>query len=1785
MSHLNIDLINWLKSKHIDISRVSPSMRNVPLDTALFEVCGKYPSLYHDFLSNVYNVRVNNAKSSISEAEFKSLQDYAHGLEQEIASLQSIAENDNFDNFIESVQDVKNFTEILQHSANSWGFATTTQRANIKAFLLSVVKNIIDYTYPNISDDIRSIDCEDDFKSMIENILSIIKNKLNTIVENDPKKKAIIADLEHQITNLNNKNANLQKKIDQLTFELSKSNLINEESKEKLNNLTSLNISDKQQIESLGKTIDDLRKQVSESQKLQEQIDKINELNKQMKEECDRVKQENAELQRILNAQFKQIIDYLQTVGNNDLNYRTTTDSIINLISDIKQDPTLQDVFNENIRLKAEVSRLNGIIQQLNQEVNNWMADGVRARNETVRRDQEVNNWMADGVRARNETVRRDQEVNNWMADGVRARNESVQLNVANQQLNADNQQLRNDNQQLNADIQQLRNDNQNLNVANQQLNADIQQLRNDNQQLNNANQQLNQQLNIANQQVGNITNDKQQLENELQVQRREHENTLRGLNQLIVQLQSCRDENEELKNDLQEHENTLRELNRLKQIKIKPQHQNVFDNSDDESSSDDESDEPKKPMKQPPLQLKKMIFSDSESDEQLFEDNAQQELDAKIKQKQAELEALEQHIKDIEIQYAKLKEENGNNVEKLRTLTMENEDLMRKITDQNELQREIKESQDQVEQLQEQVGILNERLEHSVDSEKYEQNLSHIIMLQKVIEDKNEKIKGFKNLDEARMRAINNLQWTFDAFTDTLNEVASKDKHAMEDAISDLKQKRDITIEKINEVKETLNEHQNMLNEVDDKDGWLKLIAADEKSIKDLEEMLKHIDKEINILESIENSNDFASDDSSLRNAHPTDLTRNRLLISDYEQNIDQLTNAFNEQCENMKKLYAQLLNRFKNNYSDLTFKHVDIDENIKHFEKAENDFKTKIENLQETELTKLKKSENLEEFISYVTKLLGEITSIISHVYDTYIDELCLPLIVTLSEQNSEFNAILTDQATDIDMTIYPNLSRLIRQIQEIEHKISEFYGSTIDSPENLTYPLTGNYHDFITDNRRDVLIEPFNKALEIVIKQDFSKIDEVFKELDYKLNECGLPKLRDGNFEDRLNEYIGLVLSIIMHIKTLLEHDTTDDDYQMDMDNNIHDYEYEIRRINKDIKNETNYCKNLAIESIILPKIRDNLLTIYDTRLMFGRLYKTEQIHERLKELDEISEDHKIWMTDLYDNIQKSKVDTSPFTRIHYMYPSTDRSSSKAKAMICKIIYDHVKDDILANTIINILTNYDDLPPDDNLSKEISDNLKLQYLSKAIQFIHKNVLIRNPIQSGGLNEDELDIIDGRKIINESNIINEINKQFKSNVCASIPKFSKIFDIIKANSENISDVFNAFWICFDSIDIHTNLYQKNHSSYIQTMTMFERLANQTYCTNSTSPYHNYAYCFINLIVMMGYKAYSDGYINIYFISRVYKDFIEPALNEMMDELGLKVEGNINPVNETVTIPLEAIKNKIGYDLSKLLKPSKPFDLSKSFKPFDLSNLSKSIDPVNSSKPSNLSKSIDPVNSSKPSNLSKSSKIASLLKSSDPSSLSNTSDPSNLSNDLNSISQIVESDDISIVKGPMGIRCQIKTNTSSNIYKLINSNKPLSAVMIELLEKNRRRLAIEFSNLNNLNLNNTNPKNPDGISENVGFYGGLNETIESVDDIKNLPANNLKRLMIMYNDAQQQQPIAKIESSPSSSLSSMSFVIQLLFWFLVVVVVAIIVYVAIKFVKNNKSHKNIIFKKTSRYL
>ena len=94
---------------------------------------------------------------------------------------------------------------------------------------------------------------------------------------------------------------------------------------------------------------------------------------------------------------------------------------------------------------------------------------------------------------------------------------------------------------------------------------------------------------------------------------------------------------------------------------------------------------------------------------------------------------------------------------------------------------------------------------------------------------------------------------------------------------------------------------------------------------------------------------------------------------------------------------------------------------------------------------------------------------------------------------------------------------------------------------------------------------------------------------------------------------------------------------------------------------------------------------------------------------------------------------------------------------------------------------------------------------------------------------------------------------------------------------------------------------------------------------------------------------------------------------------------------------------------------------------------------------------------------------------------------------------------------------------------------------------------------------------------------------INSKEDIDNLLWNNFKNAIVTYNNSVTGSVVEQ-EPIPNSPLKSMSFIIQLIFWFLVVVVIAIVVYFIIKYVNNVKSEisKNkmkLKFRKTSRYL
>ena len=188
MSDYNVDLIKWLKSKNIDISRVDSRFHNLSLDSALFNVYEKYPNLFDDFLKNVYKNHVKQAKENKENVD--NLKNYAKVLEQEIQELREEKikneEDKKLFDFVQIFRETHELINIIPRCENAWKFATPAEKEGIKSFLISTIKNMIDFTDGKIMEQVQLIVEEKSFRDVLETITYEVSKLMEDRIKSDP---------------------------------------------------------------------------------------------------------------------------------------------------------------------------------------------------------------------------------------------------------------------------------------------------------------------------------------------------------------------------------------------------------------------------------------------------------------------------------------------------------------------------------------------------------------------------------------------------------------------------------------------------------------------------------------------------------------------------------------------------------------------------------------------------------------------------------------------------------------------------------------------------------------------------------------------------------------------------------------------------------------------------------------------------------------------------------------------------------------------------------------------------------------------------------------------------------------------------------------------------------------------------------------------------------------------------------------------------------------------------------------------------------------------------------------------------------------------------------------------------------------------------------------------------------------------------------------------------------------------------------------------------------------
>ena len=399
MPKLNVDLISWLKSKHINISKVNPNLRNISLDSALFEVATNYSDLFKDFLNNVYNVKINSisAKTKDEINELNNLRNLASSLEQENKILRSTldeqeqkATQDDKDTIIRNIHDVNTLLMIIKDAESSWEIATEEQRQQIEAFITSAIKSAIDKSDTNVMREIHFPNNTASFKKMINAIIDEIKEIMRMKLLGDPKAQQLIAELSSKITESEEENLRLRNSISNLNNELSilhvkMSNNENDKINDlqtRLNNslseieklrgvISSLNTNNElimrnkeNEIDQLKLKIDSLTYEVANVGQLKEQIDRLTQLNKELNISREKLINENSKLSERKNSlliDVNKILDDVKKQVGSDLT--SNIDELKNKCSQlVGVDEMNNDIISQNKRLNVRIEELEKVI-------------------------------------------------------------------------------------------------------------------------------------------------------------------------------------------------------------------------------------------------------------------------------------------------------------------------------------------------------------------------------------------------------------------------------------------------------------------------------------------------------------------------------------------------------------------------------------------------------------------------------------------------------------------------------------------------------------------------------------------------------------------------------------------------------------------------------------------------------------------------------------------------------------------------------------------------------------------------------------------------------------------------------------------------------------------------------------------------------------------------------------------------------------------------------------------------------------------------------------------------------------------------------------------------------------------------------------------------------------------------------------------------------------------------------------------------------------------------------
>ena len=364
MPKLNINLIEWLKTKHVDISRVDPSLRNVSIDSALMIIANNYKDLYNEFL-NIYKDKVNNIDPKTKQEinEIQNLRNLANGLMRENELLKTaFNEQKQYDdkNAIQTVKDVQDVGSLLSYiksSAESWEIATDEQRRQIEAFITSAIKSAIDISDANVMRQITYPNDTISFRSMIKTIINEIKDIMYQKISEDPKAQKLINDLSRELIESKEENLRLRDNISKLNTELSilhvkmnsNDNILQERLSNSLAEIDKLNAvvagleankisftkSKEAEIEQLNATIQRLTNEVSNVGVFKDRIEQLIALNQEMKNIQSQLINENNHLRNRKNELLKQINQFLekqkQNLSNVDIH-----DDLIYVIDNLK---------------------------------------------------------------------------------------------------------------------------------------------------------------------------------------------------------------------------------------------------------------------------------------------------------------------------------------------------------------------------------------------------------------------------------------------------------------------------------------------------------------------------------------------------------------------------------------------------------------------------------------------------------------------------------------------------------------------------------------------------------------------------------------------------------------------------------------------------------------------------------------------------------------------------------------------------------------------------------------------------------------------------------------------------------------------------------------------------------------------------------------------------------------------------------------------------------------------------------------------------------------------------------------------------------------------------------------------------------------------------------------------------------------------------------------------------------------------------------------------------------